>query len=182
MLIAFALSIRVMHLPRDSLRKNFCHLQLDSDNPQTTRLYPPAYNVGPPNRRLPRNRCRFLLSNSRNWYLCSLCLCAKPVNKLKLASYTACGLYYLSEIVEEHTVLSKKILTRLIQAIIGIHVLLIILDGFPVLLTLFSAASNAVYMLNLRKFPFVKLSDGVFIASCRMHIIFLFAKFMWKKT
>ena len=66
---------------------------------------------------------------------------------------------------------SKKILTRLIQTIIGIHFLLIIFDGFPVLLTLFSAASNAVYMLNLRKFPFVKLSDGVFIASCRMHII-----------
>ncbi|KAF8477564.1 transmembrane adaptor Erv26 [Kalaharituber pfeilii] len=78
----------------------------------------------------------------------------------------ASGLYYLSELVEEHTVLSKKVLTRLIQSIIVVHILLVVFDGFPILLTLFSAASHGVYMLNLRKFPVVKLSDGVFIASC----------------
>ncbi|RPB24883.1 DUF396-domain-containing protein [Terfezia boudieri ATCC MYA-4762] len=78
----------------------------------------------------------------------------------------ASGLYYLSELVEEHTVLSKKILTRLIQIIIAIHFLLIVFDGFPVLLTLFSVACHVVYMLNLRRFPVVKLSDSIFIASC----------------
>lgn len=137
--------------------------------PPSRTIIPPAYNVDPPNHRLPRDCCRFLLSDSRNWYFPPIYETYKQANTCHIKK--ACGLYYLSEIVEEHTVLSKKILTRLIQTIIGIHFLLIIFDGFPVLLTLFSAASNAVYMLNLRKFPFVKLSDGVFIASCRMHII-----------
>jgi len=87
----------------------------------------------------------------------------------------ASGLYYLSELVEEHTVLSKKILTRLIQFIIGTHFLLIF-DGFPLLLTLFSAACHGVYMLNLRKFPVVKLSDGIFITSCLSVVI---NHFLW---
>ncbi|KAI5810194.1 transmembrane adaptor Erv26 [Peziza echinospora] len=78
----------------------------------------------------------------------------------------ASGLYYLSELVEEHTVLTKKLLTRLIQIIIVIHGSLLVLDRFPFFLTVFSAASHGVYMLNLRRFPVVKLSDPVFIASC----------------
>jgi hypothetical protein len=66
----------------------------------------------------------------------------------------ASGLYYLSELVEEHTVLSKKILTALIQAIIVVHILLLLFDGFPKLLTLFSAASHGVYLANVTKsFP-----------------------------
>ncbi|KAK6516222.1 erv26 superfamily protein [Arthrobotrys conoides] len=78
----------------------------------------------------------------------------------------ASGLYYLSELVEEHTVLSKRILTRLIQAIIVIHVGLFVVDRFPFLLTLFSGASHGVYAMNLRRFPMVALTDGWFIGSC----------------
>lgn len=79
----------------------------------------------------------------------------------------ASGLYYLSELVEEHTVFCKKLLIRLIQSIIVIHVLLLFLDGFPFLLTTFSAASHVVYLMNItRTFPMVKLTDGVFVLSC----------------
>ncbi|RVD80248.1 uncharacterized protein DFL_008149 [Arthrobotrys flagrans] len=78
----------------------------------------------------------------------------------------ASGLYYLSELVEEHTVLSKRILTRLIQAIIVIHICLFVVDRFPFLLTLFSGASHGVYAMNLRRFPMVALTDGWFIGSC----------------
>ncbi|KAK6531994.1 erv26 superfamily protein [Orbilia ellipsospora] len=78
----------------------------------------------------------------------------------------ASGLYYLSELVEEHTVVSRRILTRLIQAIIIIHILLLVIDRFPFFLTAFSAASHGVYAMNLRRFPMVALSDGWFIGSC----------------
>ncbi|KAK4499909.1 hypothetical protein PRZ48_008095 [Zasmidium cellare] len=77
----------------------------------------------------------------------------------------ASGLYYLSELVEEHTVLAKKVLTRLIYAIIALHTLLL-LDRLPPLLSLFSIASHILYSLNLRRFPVVKLTDPVFLASC----------------
>lgn len=91
----------------------------------------------------------------------------------------ASGLYYLSELVEEHTVFCKKLLTRLIQSIIAIHALLLVLDGFPFLLTAFSAASHVVYLMNItRTFPMVKLTDGVFILSC---LLVLGNHFLWFK-
>lgn len=78
----------------------------------------------------------------------------------------ASGLYYLSELVEEHTVLAKKTLTVSIYAVIGIQILLLLVDRVPVLASALSIASHLVYSLNLRRFPIVKLADPIFILSC----------------
>jgi len=80
--------------------------------------------------------------------------------------HTASGLYYLSELVEEHTVFAKRLLTQLIYSIIGLQVLLAVVDRFPLALTAMSIGSHAVYMQNLRRFPIVKLSSPIFISSC----------------
>lgn len=88
-------------------------------------------------------------------------------SKLILHPYNvASGLYYLSELVEEHTVFARKLLTRLIYAIIAIQTLLTLIDRFPLVLSLVSIASHGVYMGNLRHFPIVKLTDPVFLLSC----------------
>ncbi|KAK5173478.1 erv26 superfamily protein [Saxophila tyrrhenica] len=78
----------------------------------------------------------------------------------------ASGLYYLSEIVEEHTVVAKKILTRMIYAVIAAQLLLAVVDKFPWSLSALSMGSHLVYMQNLRRFPIVKLTDPVFLVSC----------------
>ncbi|KAL1959243.1 hypothetical protein VTO42DRAFT_2430 [Malbranchea cinnamomea] len=80
----------------------------------------------------------------------------------------ASGLYYLSELVEEHTVPAKRVLHRLIHAIIALLVALYLLDSLPLLPTLLSIGSHAIYALNLRRFPFVRLSDPVFLLSCAL--------------
>ncbi|KAF9886184.1 erv26 super protein [Aspergillus nanangensis] len=80
----------------------------------------------------------------------------------------ASGLYYLSELVEEHTVLARRLLTRLIYGIILIQILLFVFDRFPLTLSLLSIGSHLVYASNLRRFPIVKLSDPLFIASCAL--------------
>jgi hypothetical protein len=80
--------------------------------------------------------------------------------------HTASGLYYLSELVEEHTVPARRLLTRGIYAIIALHLLLLLVDRFPVRLCALSVASHVVYLGNLRHFPIVKLSDPIFIVSC----------------
>ncbi|KAK5280072.1 erv26 superfamily protein, partial [Cryomyces antarcticus] len=77
----------------------------------------------------------------------------------------ASGLYYLSEVVEEHTVFAKKLLTRLIYFTIALQLLLLV-DGFPIALSLLSVGSHVVYAQNLRRFPVVKLSDPLFVSSC----------------
>lgn len=84
------------------------------------------------------------------------------------ACILASGLYYLSELVEEHTVLAKRVLTNLIYAIIGLQVLLMLVDGFPYTLSLLSVVSHIIYGQNLRRFPIVKLTDPIFLVSCGM--------------
>ncbi|KAJ5974006.1 hypothetical protein N7481_011216 [Penicillium waksmanii] len=88
----------------------------------------------------------------------------------------ASGLYYLSELVEEHTVLARKLLTRLIYGIITIQILLVLIDRFPIFLSALGIASHLVYASNLRRFPIVKLSDPLFILSC---ILVLINHWLW---
>ncbi|KAK7510701.1 transmembrane adaptor Erv26 [Phyllosticta citriasiana] len=83
----------------------------------------------------------------------------------------ASGLYYLSELVEEHTVFAKKLLTRMIYAVISIQLLLWLVDKFPFSLSLLSVLSHVIYAQNLRRFPIVKLSDPLFILSCVLVIV-----------
>ncbi|KAF1995198.1 DUF396-domain-containing protein [Amniculicola lignicola CBS 123094] len=80
----------------------------------------------------------------------------------------ASGLYYLSELVEEHTVLAKKLLTRLIYGIIALQLVLCVVDGFPLMLSGLSIISHLIYAQNLRRFPIVKLTDPLFLASCTL--------------
>lgn len=80
----------------------------------------------------------------------------------------ASGLYYLSELVEEHTVIAKRLLTRLIYTLIGVQVALWLVDGFPFGATMLGVFAHVVYLGNMRRFPFVKLSDPLFLLSCGM--------------
>lgn len=83
----------------------------------------------------------------------------------------ASGLYYLSELVEEHTVLAKRLLTKLIYSVMGLQLLLCVVDRFPFFLTLLSIFSHVIYLGNMRRFPFVKLSDPLFLLSCGLVLL-----------
>lgn len=90
----------------------------------------------------------------------------------------ASGLYYLSELVEEHSVVARRVLYRLIYTIIGAHVLLYLVDHLPFLLCALSISSHLVYASNLRRFPFVKLSDPLFLTSC---VLVGFNHWLWSR-
>ncbi|KAK0624828.1 transmembrane adaptor Erv26 [Bombardia bombarda] len=88
----------------------------------------------------------------------------------------ASGLYYLSELVEEHTVIAKRFLTRLIYSTIVLQILLCTVDRFPLFLTVLSILSHVVYLGNMRRFPFVKLTDPLFLTSC---VLVLINHYLW---
>ncbi|KAK5110860.1 hypothetical protein LTR62_005571 [Meristemomyces frigidus] len=100
------------------------------------------------------------------WILPALGYLGLLLGFLFLTLAIASGLYYLSELVEEHATLSKKILTRLIYAIIACQLLLATIDRFPLYLSALSIGSHILYLQNLRHFPIVKLTDPVFLLSC----------------
>jgi hypothetical protein len=118
--------------------------------------------VDPPTRRVHWSRPRLWVPHPRHRYISS------QVSRSwhMLTGSAASGLYYLSELVEEHTVFAKKLLTRLIYAVISIQVLLCLIDRFPFGLSLLNIVSHVVYLGNMRRFPIVKLSDPLFITSC----------------
>lgn len=88
----------------------------------------------------------------------------------------ASGLYYLSELVEEHTVISKRFLTNLIQGVIGIQLALCLIDGFPLLPTLLGVFAHVVYLGNMRRFPYVQLTDPLFLLSI---VLVLLDHYVW---
>lgn len=83
----------------------------------------------------------------------------------------ASGLYYLSELVEEHTVFAKRLLVRLIWFSIGLQLIIALVDRLPFLPTLFGIAAHIVYLGNMTRFPFVKLTDPLFVLSGAMVLI-----------
>jgi len=83
----------------------------------------------------------------------------------------ACGLYYMSELAEEHTSLAKRILKHMIHFQIVAHVLLLIYERFPSLYVSLGLLTHCCYFLLLRKFPIVELSSGVFIMACVLFVV-----------
>lgn len=83
----------------------------------------------------------------------------------------ASGLYYLSELVEEHSVLARKTLSRMIYSVIAFQTLLTLVDRLPLALSALSIGSHILYLQNLRRFPWVKLSDPIFLASCALVLV-----------
>ncbi|KAF9934554.1 erv26 super protein [Modicella reniformis] len=88
----------------------------------------------------------------------------------------ACGLYYLAELVEEYTVMTKKIIKGLTLTVTVLHLSLWLLDGLPFTKILFSLGCHAVYSLNLANFPYINLLSVPFILSC---VLVLVDHFMW---
>lgn len=98
------------------------------------------------------------------------------VGFLFLVLSIALGLYYVSELVEEHTEPTKRFLKKLIYAIMATLVLLYLFDSFPFKLTAFLVASYFVYLQNLEKFPYVQLTSPIFLASC---VLVIANHFLW---
>ena len=97
-------------------------------------------------------------------------------------SRAASGLYYLSELVEEHTVLAKRFLVRLIQGIIVLQIVLLLVDRFPLWPTLLGVFAHVVYLGNMRRFPYVQLSDPLFLLSCGLVLLDHYVWFRYFST
>ncbi|ODV60246.1 Svp26p [Ascoidea rubescens DSM 1968] len=83
----------------------------------------------------------------------------------------ASGLYYLSELVEEHSEPTKRILQKITYSVIIILILLFVVDGFPLWLILFGIGLNILYLRDLKKFPYLNLDDYEFLLSLGLTLL-----------
>ncbi len=77
----------------------------------------------------------------------------------------ATGLYYLAELVEEYTKLAKRIITYVTQAVLVLHVLVLVVDRLPVRCVIAGMAAHSCYLGELQKYPFMQLWSPVTAGS-----------------
>lgn len=88
-----------------------------------------------------------------------------------LAVCLACGLYYLAELAEEFTVITKKLIQYTIIGVMVIHGMLLILDRFPFYQITVGLATHGAYLAMLKDFPFIGFTSPIFIGSCVLMVL-----------
>lgn len=83
----------------------------------------------------------------------------------------ACGLYYLIEIVEEFTSLSKKLIRSAILVVLALHFLLLVYERFPLIQCSLGFVAHLSYLNLLSNFPYIEPLSVKFIASTSLFII-----------
>ncbi|ORY21711.1 DUF396-domain-containing protein [Neocallimastix californiae] len=83
----------------------------------------------------------------------------------------ACTLYYLAELVEENTVMTRKVIKYSIWTVMIIYVLVWLFDGLPFLRVAFSIFCHLIYSISLNEFPDIQFSSPSFIFSCVLVIV-----------
>ena len=78
---------------------------------------------------------------------------------LFVAVCLASGLYYLCEVVEEHTVLTRRILTASTMLVLVVHVLFACFESLPLAALGVGLAAHGCYFWLLQSFPFVSVPN-----------------------
>jgi len=93
------------------------------------------------------------------------------VQLLKVVWILASGLLWISEVIEEHSRLSKVVGIRTVYVIIALQILLYFVDSLPLGHTIFAIACNIVYLQNFSSsWPLISLTSSSFVASCVLSI------------
>ncbi|KAJ1977835.1 erv26 super protein [Dimargaris verticillata] len=90
-----------------------------------------------------------------------------------------CGLYFISEVVEERTRLFKQVIVTTTWVVIACHALVWLFDGLSLLRIAFSLACQAVYSLHLSTFPLTNTEGFTFLATCVLVITNHFSWFLY---
>mmetsp|Transcript_44337 Transcript_44337/g.115239 ORF Transcript_44337/g.115239 Transcript_44337/m.115239 type:complete len:215 (-) Transcript_44337:223-867(-) len=83
----------------------------------------------------------------------------------------ACGLYFLAELCEEYTSLTKKILTYTNYFVAGACVFLMLFDHLPFFYMLLAGCAPVLYHFLLKDFPFIKHSSPHFLGAAALFIL-----------
>ncbi|ELT98312.1 hypothetical protein CAPTEDRAFT_144139 [Capitella teleta] len=105
------------------------------------------------------------------WFMYSVSWLAFLIQVCFITLSIAAGLYYLAEIVEEYTVMAGKFIKYMIWLTSLVYIGFIIFESLSMSLMLLGLASNGVYLLLLKNFPFIELSSPIFLFSLVLIII-----------
>ncbi|CAI8052297.1 Protein TEX261, partial [Geodia barretti] len=96
--------------------------------------------------------------------------------------FSAAGLYYLAELIEEYSVLAKKVITFAVLCVVVMHLGLWLIDGFPVLLVLTAVLAHLCYGSLLSTFPLISLLSPGFLAGTVFLLVSHYLAFQYFAT
>lgn len=72
---------------------------------------------------------------------------------------TACGLYYLAELIEEYINTTKRVVSLAIKVEFAVHALLLV-DRLPLRCLALGVVAHIAYLRLLRRFPYIQPGSG----------------------
>ncbi|XP_072943315.1 protein TEX261 [Epargyreus clarus] len=94
----------------------------------------------------------------------------------------AAGMYYLAELVEEHSVMAKYVISWLVIITASIHIGLMIFDDLPLHLNILGLLQQSLHGLLLRHFPVVKVTSATFIIGVANLVLLHYLAFQYFGT
>uniref|UniRef100_A0A1B6DTA1 Protein TEX261 n=1 Tax=Clastoptera arizonana TaxID=38151 RepID=A0A1B6DTA1_9HEMI len=83
----------------------------------------------------------------------------------------AAGLYYLAELVEEYTVLSKKIISWITLGVLMCYIGFFLFEDLPLFMIVCGVFSQIAHLMILQTFPFVVIISPAFISAVLLIIV-----------
>jgi hypothetical protein len=110
------------------------------------------------------------------WLLWALLYVSGYIASAFLALSVASGLYFLADLAEEHSVLTKRILTYMVVVLMALHLLLWVVGDIPFLAMLVGLAAHGCYLAMMDRFPDLELLSWKSISGL---ILFLLSHWFW---
>ncbi|NXG11693.1 TX261 protein, partial [Sakesphorus luctuosus] len=105
------------------------------------------------------------------WFMYALSWLSLLVQVAFVTLAIAAGLYYLAELIEEYTVVTRRIIKYMIWFSSAVLVGLYLFEHFPGFLVGVGLFTNLVYFGLLQTFPFIVLTSSNFILSCVLVVL-----------
>ena len=99
------------------------------------------------------------------WFLWIVSWVAMLIQICLLTLCIAAGLYYLAELVEEYTVMTKRVIKYLIVGVSCVYIGLMVFEGMPWKMTLTGLVSTLLYTTLLPNFPDIDLVSPSFVLT-----------------
>uniref|UniRef100_A0A6M2DWW1 Protein TEX261 n=1 Tax=Xenopsylla cheopis TaxID=163159 RepID=A0A6M2DWW1_XENCH len=113
------------------------------------------------------------------WFLHTLSYFSLLVQIVFITISIAAGLYYLAELVEEHTVVAKQAIYVMVSISILIYIGFIFFETFSWFLIICGLAAQLFHCIILKNFPFVQLSSFSFITTVMLLVFNHYLAFMF---
>ncbi|XP_055620352.1 protein TEX261 isoform X1 [Toxorhynchites rutilus septentrionalis] len=95
----------------------------------------------------------------------------------------AAGLYYLAELVEEYTVIAKKIISWMVVVSVLLYVVFIFTERFSWTMLVCGLGAQVLHAVILKNFPFVKFLSPSFLGAVALLLVnhyLAFVYFQWQ--